>query len=361
MLVAKSANYSYTSRVAGARCPTLYFKSYYSQDESNSVKQKRDEKLIKDTFKVLKDSYKHPRYPLVLCHGFSGFDKLDIIPRLGLFDQKITDKNSIAKAATKSVLSLDYWRGIEYSLEKIGSKVLVAKVPPFAEIHSRASVLHKFLENKCQDLRVHNAESGCSKDNRVKLNLVAHSMGGLDCRYLIHKFKPSNYRVVSLTTVSTPHHGSEFADFITRNVIRSNLLKENFPSIPELTTSAMKKFNEEVSDEPDVLYFSFGARFVPHAYSLFKPTREIMKKEIIKKAQQNGCEPKIDNDGLVSVESAKWGTYLGTLDQVDHLDLINWTNKLRTIIDKVIYRSENNFNAIALYLGIAENLYDNDL
>ncbi|CCE87103.1 Piso0_005642 [Millerozyma farinosa CBS 7064] len=361
MLIAKSAKYSFTSRVAGARCQTLYFKFCYSQNESKSEKQKRDEKLIKDTFKVLKDSYKHPRYPIVLCHGFSGFDKLDIIPRLGLFDQKITDKNSIAKAATKSVLSLDYWRGIENSLERIGSKVLVAKVPPFAEIHSRARVLHEFLENKCQDLRVDDPESGNSNDNRVKLNLVAHSMGGLDCRYLIHKFEPSNYHVVSLTTVSTPHHGSEFADFVTRNVIRSNLLKKNFPSIPELTTSSMKKFNKEVLDDPGVLYFSFGARFVPHAYSLFKPTREIMKKEIIRRAQQNGTEQNVDNDGLVSVESAKWGTYLGTLDQVDHLDLINWTNKLRTIIDKVIYKRENNFNAIALYLGIAENLYNNDL
>lgn len=361
MLIAKSAKYSYASRVAGARYQNLYLRFYYLQYKSKSAKQKRDEKLIKDTFKVLKDSYKHPRYPIVLCHGFSGFDKLNIIPHLGFFDQKLTDKNSIAKAATKSVLSLDYWRGIEHSLERIGSKVLVAKVPPFAEIHSRAQVLHEFLENKCQDLRADDSELCNSNDNRVNLNLVAHSMGGLDCRYLIRKFEPSNYRVVSLTTVSTPHHGSEFADFVTRNVLRSNLLKRKFPSIPQLTTSAMKKFNEEILDDPNILYFSFGARFVPHPYSLFKPTREIMKKEIIRRAQESRIEPNVDNDGLVSVESAKWGTYLGTLDQVDHLDLINWTNKIRTIIDKVIYKRDNNFNAIALYLGIAENLYNNDL
>lgn len=30
------------------------------------------------------------------------------------------------------------------------------------------------------------------------------------------------------------------------------------------------------------------------------------------------------NDGLVSVESSKWGDYKGTLVDVTHLDLINW-------------------------------------
>jgi triacylglycerol lipase len=35
------------------------------------------------------------------------------------------------------------------------------------------------------------------------------------------------------------------------------------------------------------------------------------------------------NDGLVSVESSQWGEYKGTLDNVSHLDLINWTNRLR--------------------------------
>lgn len=63
------------------------------------------------------------------------------------------------------------------------------------------------------------------------------------------------------------------------------------------------------------------------------------------------------NDGLVSVESAKWGHYLGTLDQVDHLDLINWTNKARTMVDKAMFAHDPKFNAIALYLDVADNLY----
>jgi triacylglycerol lipase len=41
---------------------------------------------------------------------------------------------------------------------------------------------------------------------------MAHSMGGLDCRYLISKVRPEEYTPLSLKTISTPHHGSPFMD-----------------------------------------------------------------------------------------------------------------------------------------------------
>jgi triacylglycerol lipase len=60
------------------------------------------------------------------------------------------------------------------------------------------------------------------------------------------------------------------------------------------------------------------------------------------------------NDGLVSVESAKWGEYKGTLVDVSHLDLINWS-AIRQFMQS-IRRQENRFNAVAFYLGIADML-----
>ncbi len=38
------------------------------------------------------------------------------------------------------------------------------------------------------------------------------------------------------------------------------------------------------------------------------------------------------NDGLVSVGSSRWGEYKGTLQGVNHLDLINWTNRIRWLV-----------------------------
>lgn len=61
------------------------------------------------------------------------------------------------------------------------------------------------------------------------------------------------------------------------------------------------------------------------------------------------------NDGLVSVASSQWGTYKGTLVGVSHLDLINWTNRLRWLVWELV-GNKRTFNAIAFYLDIADML-----
>lgn len=64
-------------------------------------------------------------------------------------------------------------------------------------------------------------------------------------------------------------------------------------------------------------YYSYGANFKPYWYSAFRQSHAVI---------ENVEGP---NDGMVSVASSKWGTYKGTLVGVSHLDLINWTNRLR--------------------------------
>ena len=46
------------------------------------------------------------------------------------------------------------------------------------------------------------------------INFIAHSMGGLDCRELISNIQPKEYTPLTLTTVSTPHRGSPFMDWL---------------------------------------------------------------------------------------------------------------------------------------------------
>lgn len=76
-----------------------------------------------------------------------------------------------------------------------------------------------------------------------------------------------------------------------------------------LGTRAMKVFNTEVVDDPDVKYYSWGASFHPGLLDTFRwPHSVILAKEG-------------PNDGLVSVHSARWGEYRGTLLGVNHLDL----------------------------------------
>jgi triacylglycerol lipase len=57
------------------------------------------------------------------------------------------------------------------------------------------------------------------------------------------------------------------------------------------------------------------------------------------------------------VASSKWGKdgYRGTLMGVTHLDLINWTNRLKLLVANVIGQPRN-FVASAFYLSIADML-----
>ncbi|CAI5757569.1 unnamed protein product [Candida verbasci] len=319
-------------------------------------------KLLKSEYSKLRDNYKAPKYPIVLCHGFSGFDRLSLLPRLK------TNQTSVDQALEKSLIELDYWYGIKNALEKLGSTVFVAKVPAFGDIKSRAMSLDKFINKKCDHLRKNSKEeiytnseqskSFKQKSEPIKINLIAHSMGGLDSRYLISKIQTEqkNYKVASLTTISTPHHGSEAADFIVDLVKQYPLLKSICPhSIFEMTTKNMKNFNKSILDDPEVKYLSFGARFNPRWYNLFSLTWVIMKYQISKEHQKQ-FQNFIDNDGLVTVESSKWGHYIGTLDQVDHLDVINWTNRIRAFFMKLMFAQQPAFNPIALYLDIANEL-----
>lgn len=67
-------------------------------------------------------------------------------------------------------------------------------------------------------------------------------------------------------------------------------------------------FNPNTPNDPNVSYYSYGAKASFPSWSLLNfPSKWIKEKEGI-------------NDGLVSVESAKWGKYIKTLE-ADHWDL----------------------------------------
>jgi triacylglycerol lipase len=92
-----------------------------------------------------------------------------------------------------------------------------------------------------------------------------------------------------------------------------------------------------------VRYFSYGASVQPSLWSVFRLSHRIL------------AEAEGPNDGLVSVASSLWGGeagYKGTLVGVSHLDLINWTNRLKWLAAEVT-GNPRKFNAIAFYLDIA--------
>ncbi|BEI98357.1 hypothetical protein CcaverHIS631_0306560 [Cutaneotrichosporon cavernicola] len=266
--------------------------------------------------------YRTPQNPIVLCHGLLGFDFLGPV--------------------NLPSLQISHWRGIREVLEKNGCEVLICRVPATGSIMERAEVLHNSIKDRFPGRTV---------------NLIAHSMGGLDCRYLASQIKPSEFNICSLTTVSTPHRGSPFADYVIDNVIGRERLAQllgimqamDLPNSGDgaaftaLGTRAMKEFNTEVIDHPDVKYYSWGASFEAGLFDTFRwPWSVIYAKEG-------------PNDGMVSVSSAKWGEYRGTLLGVNHLDLIGWVNQLNYMMSSLTGRPIE-FKPATFYLEMSDYL-----
>jgi triacylglycerol lipase len=82
----------------------------------------------------------------------------------------------------------------------------------------------------------------------------------------------------------------------------------------------MQYLNSIIPNRDGVRYYSFGASFEPTWGSVFRTSHNII-------ASTEG-----PNDGLVSVSSAMWGDYKGTIRNVNHLDIINWVYSLWEVL-----------------------------
>ncbi|KAH8670827.1 putative triacylglycerol lipase [Xylariales sp. PMI_506] len=291
----------------------------YSSAQSGDPRLKDLGRKIEDDFAYIREHYATPRHPIVLAHGLLGFAEL--------------------RVAGSWLPPVHYWHGISEALTANGVEVITAAVPPSGSIEQRAEKLGQ------QIARVAGGKS---------VNIVAHSMGGLDARYMISQLKPPSVDVRSLVTVASPHHGSAFADYLFDEIGAERLpglynLVERVGfetgAFSQLTQKYMsQEFNPKTPDNPDVRYFSYGAMM--ERPSLFSPFRQSQR--VLEKLEG-------PNDGLVSVQSSMWGDYKGTLVGVSHLDLINWTNRLRWTMRKLVGKNPT-FNAIAFYLDIADML-----
>ncbi len=152
------------------------------------------------------------------------------------------------------------------------------------------------------------SQKGCEK-----VNIIAHSKGGLDCRYALSKCGVDKY-VASLTTINTPHRGCMFADFLLKKIsgdiqqkvaggYNATLKKlgdtnpDFITAVNDLTYSSCKEFNENVPDVSGIYYQSVGSRLNRAGNGKFPLNFSYHLVKCFDGA----------NDGLVSEESFPWG------------------------------------------------------
>lgn len=230
------------------------------------------------------------------------------------------------------------FRKIRDNLEKENIKVYVTNQDGIGSIETNAQQIKeeilKILETEHVD----------------KVNIIAHSKGGVDSRYLISKLDMENH-VASLTTLSTPHHGSKLssklmsmpewcAKFLAFFInLFYKICKDKHPDIlklgHQLTDVQMEIFNKEVINSDKVYYQSYSSdlnnkksflMFIPH---------------LITKKLEN-----VSTDGIVSVESSVWGEYKGNItNNYDHAQMVG------------VYGTKKTLNEISsFYLSIINDL-----
>lgn len=193
---------------------------------------------------------------------------------------------------------IDYFRRLPPCLGTRGYDAFFPQLPPAESIVNRAQALAQFL-------------SGIAGN---PLCIVAHSMGGLDARYLIHRLDPER-RVRCLVTVGTPHRGSLLAAWFlnTRGPLQWAGRRLAERALVDLTPESCARFNERVPNRSDVRYLSYaGARPIEEMPCVFRPSTRLLEEE----AGQN--------DSQVPVASAQWGEFQGTV-RASHTELIGWS------------------------------------
>ncbi len=144
-----------------------------------------------------------------------------------------------------------------------------------------------------------------------KVNIIAHSKGGLDARMAASSLGMGD-GIASITTIGTPHRGSKtidrllkapgslfnIASFAVDNWI--GLIGDTRPDFyavcRDFSTEYAEAFNRANPDVPGVFYQSFAGIMKTPLSDINLSTANIIVKMI-----------EGDNDGLVTVESAKWG------------------------------------------------------
>lgn len=215
------------------------------------------------------------KYPLLLVHG------------MGFKDYK----------------HISYWGRIPKKLEEMGCDIYLGNQDANGSVESNGEALAEKINEIASQTRAE------------KINVIAHSKGGLDMRYAISSLGMSKY-IASLTTISTPHNGSITVDKLIRlpePVVKfvcgcvdiwfricGDKKPDTYKSIQSFTTESAEEFNKNNPDDPNVYYQSY-AFIMKHIWS------DIFM--IIPSAAVNFFEGA--NDGLLAPRAVKWTNFRG--------------------------------------------------
>lgn len=215
------------------------------------------------------------KYPVLLVHG------------MGFKDYKL----------------VNYWGRIPEALEKNGAEVYYGRQDSNGSIESNAEQLKISLDVALE------------KSGAEKVNIIAHSKGGLEARYLISTLGYAD-KTASLTTLSTPHNGSITVDKLMKLPqgavkfgcgaadlwfrILGDSSPHTYEAVKSFRTADAERFNRENPDAEEVYYQSYAFAMKKMSSDMFMAFPWIVV---------NHFEG--ENDGLLAPDSVKWTNFKG--------------------------------------------------
>ena len=233
------------------------------------------------------------KYPIILVHGI----------------------------AAKQLRIMNAFGNIKSVLEAEGHDVYVADTDGFGTVETNAAQLKSYIERVLSDT------------GAEKVNVIAHSKGGLDTKYMITELGMEN-RVASLTTLCTPHRGSIIASWVWKlprwmkrmigffiDTFYRVFLGDKCPN----SLGACEEL-QLVDESMETLAFPHDVYCQSYSTKLERARDCFIMAIPMKLYKHFG---KQDNDGLVSQESAKFGNYRGDcLDiSISHVQIIDLFSK----------------------------------
>jgi triacylglycerol lipase len=160
---------------------------------------------------------------------------------------------------------VEYFKDVAGRLRALGSHVLAATTDPLGTVEDRA----RRLARQIHDALSPGVAPVGKLDPSQPIHILAHSMGGLDARFLIARnLGDLRARIATLTAIGTPHFGSPVATLLNQgnplDILPHLLglsgeiiddLRANLNAVHELSESAARKFNDDCPDDPRVKYF----------------------------------------------------------------------------------------------------------